>query len=130
MKLVKTGAALLLMVAAAPAFAELKGIPLDSPVPAEATAKMNQQFELKLPSNPTTGYGWIVRQLPEQMALTGMDYAQSPDCKEGMTGCGGITTLHFKAVKTGKGTLIMQYARPWEVLPDETTIPVNIKVTK
>lgn len=125
----KTGAALLLMVAAAPAFAELKGIPLDSPVPAEATAKMNQQFELKLPSNPTTGYVWIVRQLPEQVALTGVNYAQSPDCKKGMTGCGGNTTLHFKALKAGAGKLIVQYSQPWEALRDEIHT-ITIKVNK
>lgn len=131
MKLLKTGAALLLMAAVIPAFAasnHTKGN-----IPAEATAKVDAQFDVSLPSNPTTGYNWIVRQLPEQVALTGMDYAQSPDCKEGMTGCGGATTLHFKAVKAGTGKLIVQYARPWEPLTDGSKTEsrtIAIKVTK
>ncbi|HAF2404727.1 TPA: protease inhibitor I42 family protein [Salmonella enterica] len=119
----KTGATLLLMVVSAPVFAADK-----DDIPAEATAKENAQFEISLPSNPTTGYNWIVRQLPEQVALTGMDYAQSPDCKEGMTGCGGTTTLHFKAVKAGAGKLVLQYARPWEALTNESnTITIKVK---
>lgn len=120
----KTGAVLLLMAATIPAFAANK-----TTVPTETTAKENAQFEISLPANPTTGYNWIVRQLPEQVALTGMDYTQSPDCKKGMTGCSGTTTLHFKAVKAGTGKLIVQYARPWETLPDESNT-ISIKVTK
>lgn len=127
MTILKTGAALLLMVAASPAFAA--NIHTKDNIPAEATAKVDAQFEITLPSNPTTGYDWIVRQLPEQVALTGMDYAQSPDCKEGMVGCGGTTTLYFKAVKAGTGKLVLQNARPFEKLPDVIT-NINIKVTK
>ncbi|EHH3086458.1 protease inhibitor I42 family protein [Salmonella enterica] len=119
----KTGATLLLMVMSAPVFAANK-----DDIPAEATAKENAQFEISLPSNPTTGYNWIVRQLPEQVALTGMDYAQSPDCG-GKMGCSGTTTLHFKAVKAGAGKLIVQYARPWEALTNESNT-ITIKVTK
>jgi inhibitor of cysteine peptidase len=127
MIILKTGAALLLMAVVAPAFAANSHT--KDNIPAEATAKVDAQFEISLPSNPTTGYNWIVRQLPEQVALTGMGYTQSPDCKEGMVGCGGTTTLHFKAVKTGTGKLIVQYARPWEALTDETRT-ITIKVTK
>ena len=127
MTILKTGAALLLMAVVASAFAA--NIHTKDKIPAEATAKVDAQFEISLPSNPTTGYDWIVRQLPEQVALTGMDYAQSPDCKEGMVGCGGETVLHFKALKAGAGKLIVQYARSWEALTDETRT-ITIKVTK
>ncbi|TNL06534.1 hypothetical protein CYD30_20035 [Kosakonia cowanii] len=72
---------LLLMAVIPPSFAAEK-----TKLPAQTTAKVNAQFEVKLPSNPATGYNWIVRQLPEQVALTGMDYAQLPDCKAGMVG--------------------------------------------
>lgn len=130
MKICKTGAALLLMAAVIPAFAannHTKGN-----IPAEATAKVDAQFEIALPSNPTTGYDWIVRHLPEQVALTGMDYTQRPDCGKNL-GCDGTTTLHFKAVKAGAGKLIVQYARPWEPLTDESKTEsraISIKVTK
>lgn len=77
--MIKTGLSLLLMAVITPSFAVKK-----PELPAQATAKVNAQFEVKLPSNPTTGYNWIVRQLPEQVALTGMDYAQSSDCKADM----------------------------------------------
>lgn len=130
MKLLKTGAALLLMAAVIPAFAadnHTKGN-----IPAEATAKINEQFEVKLPSSPTTGYDWIIRQLPEQVALTGMDYTQRPDCG-GKLGCDGTTTLYFKALKAGTGKLIVQYVRPWEPLTDGSKTEsrtISIKVTK
>lgn len=124
MNVVKTGLPLLLMAATTPAFAAEK-----AELPAQATAKANAQFEVKLPSNPTTGYNWIVRQLPEQVALTGMDYAQSPDCKADIVGCGGTTTLRFKALKAGTGKLIVQYARPWEALTNEAAT-INIHVTQ
>lgn len=122
----KTNLALLLMASAVfPAFAG-NAILI---IPTEKTVKMNEQFSVALSSNPTTGYSWIVRHLPEQVALTGMDYAQSPDCKEGMTGCGGTKTLYFKAVKKGHGKLQLQYARPFEVLSNKTQT-INIEVTK
>lgn len=126
MKILKTGAALLLMAAVIPAFAADNHT--KDKIPTEATAKVNAQFEVKLPSSPTTGYEWIVRQLPQQVALTGMDYTQRNDCGENL-GCDGTTTLHFKAVKEGTGKLIVQNARPFEKLPTETNT-ITIKVTK
>ncbi|HAT1583140.1 TPA: protease inhibitor I42 family protein [Raoultella ornithinolytica] len=123
MNMLKTGLSLLLMAVITPSFAAEK-----AELPAQATAKVNAQFEVKLPSNPTTGYNWIVLKLPEQVALTGMDYAQSPDCAAGMVGCGGTTTLRFKALKAGTGKLIVQYARPWETLTNEAET-INIHVT-
>lgn len=122
MNVINTGLALLLTAVIAPSFAAEK-----AEIPAQATAKVNAQFEVKLPSSPTTGYNWIVRQLPEQVALTGMDYTQRPDCG-GMLGCDGTTTLYFKAVKAGTGKLVVQYARPWETLTNEAAT-INIHVT-
>lgn len=91
------------------------------------TVQGDKTFKITLPSNPTTGYGWIVRNLPANIALTGMDYNQSQDCK-GAMGCGGQETLYFKPVNAGTGKLFLQYARPFEPLPKEgKTITITVK---
>lgn len=91
------------------------------------TVPTEKPFKITLPSNPTTGYGWIVRSLPANVALTGMEYKQSQGCN-GAMGCGGQQTLYFKPVKTGAGKLFLQYARSFEPLPkDGKTVTIIVK---
>lgn len=101
----------------------------DLMVPPDKKVGVGESFRIVLPTSGSTGYSWIIRTLPPQVALTGMDYAPSAECRAGMTGCSGMTQLFFKAVKPGKGELRLQYARPWEPLPEETETTL-IEVTK
>lgn len=39
---------------------------------------------------------------------------QSDKCKNGIPGCGGVTTYTFKALEKGTGKLKLQYDRQWE----------------
>ncbi|KAB7701483.1 protease inhibitor I42 family protein [Plesiomonas shigelloides] len=95
-------------------------------IPKEASLKVNEVVAVDLPANPTTGYLWIIRQLPSEVALVDMEYRQSPECKKGMVGCGGKTVLHLKGVTKGSGELVLQYVMPMQPLPSETQ---SIKVT-
>ncbi|MGL5384916.1 MAG: protease inhibitor I42 family protein [Serratia sp. (in: enterobacteria)] len=91
-------------------------------VPVSQTVKVGDLFKMVLPTTPATGYTWLIRALPPQVALTGMEYVSSPECKKGKVGCGGTTLLHLKAITAGKGKLLLQYARPWEPLPNDMQV--------
>lgn len=74
-----------------------------------------QFLEIKLASNPTTGYSWTFNsQSIDLVELQGnSSFVLDSDCG-GRVGCGGSETGKFKAVKQGTGTLRLEYRRPWE----------------
>lgn len=91
-------------------------------------AKTGSQFKIELKSNPTTGYSWILRKLPDNVAYFGSQYEEDSTCQsKKLLGCGGKTTMHFIAVSSGLSQIELQYAQPWESLPKEKTI-YNIHV--
>jgi len=92
------------------------------------TSKLNDTFSFELESNPTTGYGWIIKDLPKNVALLGMEYVQSQDCGDRL-GCGGVEKFFFKSISLGKGTLELKYGRSFEDLPKNSTYKY-INVTK
>ncbi len=90
-------------------------------IPRERHEQVGKFIEISLPGNPTTGYLWIVRSLPPQVALESLMYVPDDDCRAGMSGCGGHSVLRLLGVKRGSGVLQLQYVRPWETLPVTTT---------
>ncbi|ANA15322.1 hypothetical protein APT_10058 (plasmid) [Acetobacter pasteurianus NBRC 101655] len=84
------------------------------------TSKLNDTFSFELESNPTTGYGWMIKGLPKNVALVGMEYIQSKNCGNNL-GCGGVEKFFFKAISLGKGTLELKYGQPFEDLPKNST---------
>ncbi len=74
-----------------------------------------QFLEIKLTSNPTTGYSWTFNDqsidLIERQGNS--SFVPGNDC-EGRIGCGGSEIGKFKAIKQGSGTLRLEYRRPWE----------------
>ncbi len=59
-------------------------------IPRERHEQVGKFIEISLPGNPTTGYLWIVRSLPPQVALESLQYVSDDDCRAGMTGWAGI----------------------------------------
>lgn len=100
----------------------------DNGVPAEKTVKQGEAFQIALPASPTTGYQWAIRSIPSHVALLSMEYISSGDCAKGMTGCGGKTVLNLTGIMPGKGELVLQYVRPWELQPDDKHSDVMITV--
>lgn len=92
------------------------------------SSKINSTFSFELKSNPTTGYGWMVKKIPNNVVLLGMEYEQSKDC-DGNLGCGGVEKFFFKAIKIGNGKIELKYGPSFENLPKESTYKY-IKVTK
>lgn len=77
------------------------------------TLDMNQQLILTLPSNPTTGFRWELRDAAEAILESlGPEVYQSGN--EHLIGSGGQSTWRFQAREYGEGRLLLTYQRPWE----------------
>lgn len=82
---------------------------------------------VRLRGNPTTGYVWTpANQWNEAvLELVGETYESDSNPQE-MTGVGGVFVFEFKALKPGKVTVEMGYARSGTAPAETKTITVNI----
>jgi inhibitor of cysteine peptidase len=72
-----------------------------------------QTLILTLPSNPTTGYRWTLRDVSaEQLKSLGPEVFSSPQNE--VIGGDGASTWRFEAADSGSGRLYLTYQRPWE----------------
>ena len=86
------------------------------------TLNKGQQLILSLPSNPTTGFRWEVRDNAASVLQSlGPEVYSNPE-DAGLVGAGGISTWRFTAREPGEGRLLLTYQQPWEpnVPPAET----------
>jgi len=73
-----------------------------------------QDFNLRLPSNPTTGFRWVMRENGAPVIqLLGPEVYSTPE-EAGVVGSAGVSTWRFRAVTSGEGHLNLDYRRPWE----------------
>ena len=90
--------------------------------------KSGHTFSIKLKANPTTGYLWqLAKPLDNNyVELVSSDYIP-PRTK--LVGAGNIEVWTFKAIKTGKTEIILQYLRPWEKVSsvEEKKFMIEIK---
>ncbi|MGH8353969.1 MAG: protease inhibitor I42 family protein [Pseudomonas sp.] len=81
-----------------------------------------QQLVLTLPSNPTTGFRWVLKDAaaPVLRSLGPEVYTNPEDA--GLVGSSGQSTWRFQAAGVGEGRLLLLYQRPWEnwVAPAQT----------
>lgn len=87
-----------------------------------------QQLILSLPSNPTTGFRWVVRDAaPSVLTSLGPEVYSNPE-DAGLVGSAGKSTWRYTVKGAGEGHLLLTYQRPWEtdVAPAET-FDCNIK---
>ena len=78
------------------------------------TLMSGQQLIVSLPSNPATGYRWILHEAAaEQLHSLGPEVFSNP--KDDMIGGDGLSTWRFEAQEPGSGRLYLTYQRPWEV---------------
>lgn len=89
---------------------------------------LDKEVHLSLESNPSTGYSWMIKNLPEQLIFVSSVYEQSDDCNKGAVGCSGKETLTFIAQKPGKGELKLLHGRSFDKASwTESTVNVDIK---
>ena len=84
---------------------------------------LDASFEIWLPSNPSTGFGWSTEPY-DGLDVTAPEYRQ-----EGTgVGAGGTERFVVTARKRGRYFLVFEYLRPWEDVPPEQVFSVVIEV--
>ncbi|MDH0732827.1 protease inhibitor I42 family protein [Pseudomonas sichuanensis] len=97
-------------------------VELDAESECPTRLQVGQNMTLSLPSNPSTGYRWLLQNpAPEILRALGPEVYSSPE-EAGIVGSGGISIWRFQAKAAGEGHLILVYQQPWapEVRPVQT----------
>ncbi|MFC1967640.1 protease inhibitor I42 family protein [Chloroflexota bacterium] len=91
-----------------------------------------ETFEVKLGSNPTTGFQWSEEAQISDTAITIQESHEfiGPESEPPPPpGTPGQEVWTFKALKKGSGTIYLEYSRPWEGGEQgEWTCTVNVVV--
>lgn len=92
----------------------------------------NEEFQVSLKSNPTTGYSWRWVDSGAIEVVDSVAHRYVADKKPDhimISGRGGREIWTFKGVKRGVDTLKMEYCRPWEKgsVTDKKVIVVRVK---
>jgi inhibitor of cysteine peptidase len=98
-------------------------------MPANTTVytSANEEFQVTLDSNPSTGYEWQVRSMNEAIVrLVSDEYIPR---ESGLVGAGGKQVLTFEASGEGKTTIALEYVRPWEPERPASVYFVNVIVS-
>lgn len=92
----------------------------------DITLRPGGKLNLKLDSNPTTGYYWYLKDIDaSKLDQLSDDYIADP-APEGLVGSGGHQMFVFEALAKGKSTLKLSYERSPEDVAESLTL--NIKV--
>ncbi len=84
---------------------------------------------VELDCNPTTGFDWVVGEVPEGLELDSRKYVSS-DRSGTRMGAGGTTTLCFKAKAEGLYMVELVYKRNWEGGETARILELHIDVAK
>lgn len=84
--------------------------------------QLGQSLTVTLPSNPTTGYRWKLKDSAAAVLQARSPEVYSTPEQNGMVGTAGSSTWRFQAAASGEGTLLLVYQQPWapEVVPVQT----------
>ncbi len=92
--------------------------------------KKGDKIEIKLESNPSTGYSWALSKETDEtiVSLTSSEFIQT-EKEEELVGSGGYEIFMFQAVKGGQAEIVLLYQRPWEDEEQEEDSIFNLNVT-
>ncbi len=92
------------------------------------TMRPGGKLNLKLDSNPTTGYYWYLKDIDaSRVDQLSEDYFADP-APEGLTGSGGHQMFVFEALQIGKSNLVLSYERSPQDVAE--TLKLKIKVVE
>lgn len=92
----------------------------------DVTLRPEGKLELKLDSNPTTGYFWYVKDIDaSKIDQLSDDYRADP-APEGLVGSGGHQLFVFEALATGKSTLKLSYERSPQDVAETLTLKIKV----
>ncbi|MFK0313748.1 protease inhibitor I42 family protein [Pseudomonas sp. NPDC090233] len=97
-------------------------VELDAESECPKRLQVGQPLTLTLPSNPTTGYRWLVQNPASNVLRSlGPEVYSAPE-DAGIVGSAGISTWRFEGRAAGEGHLVLVYQQPWapEVRPVQT----------
>ncbi|WDY59052.1 protease inhibitor I42 family protein [Pseudomonas sp. PSKL.D1] len=97
-------------------------VELDAESECPQRLQVGQVLTLSLPSNPSTGYRWLLQNPASQiMRNLGPEVYSAPE-DAGIVGSAGVSTWRFEARAAGEGHLVLVYQQPWapEVKPVQT----------
>ncbi len=100
----------------------MQPVALDAESECPTHLQVGQSLTLSLPSNPSTGYRWLVQNPASNVLQSlGPEVYSAPD-DTGVVGSSGISTWRYQARATGAGHLVLVYQQPWaaEVPPVQT----------
>ncbi|MAK60031.1 MAG: hypothetical protein CMK09_03535 [Ponticaulis sp.] len=98
----------------------------DSPV--EVTLRPGGRFELVLKSNPSTGYFWQYKEGLETGVIQDFEYRYEGDPNPGgAVGVGGNEIFVYEALKPGKTTLVLGYARSRQTAFETVSVRVTVR---
>lgn len=92
------------------------------------TLRPGGKLNLKLDSNPTTGYYWYLKDIDaSRVDQLSEDYFADP-APDGVTGSGGHQMFVFEALQIGKTDLVLSYERSPQDVAE--TLKLKIKVVE
>lgn len=92
----------------------------------EVTLRPGGKLDLKLDSNPTTGYFWYLKDIDaSQIDQLSDEYIADP-APEGVVGSGGHQLFTFEALSTGKSNLVLSYERSPQDVAETLTLKIKV----
>ncbi len=92
------------------------------------TLRPGGKLNLKLDSNPTTGYYWYLKDIDASRVDQLSEAYFADPAPEGLTGSGGHQMFVFEALQIGKSDLILSYERSPQDVAE--TLELKIKVVE
>jgi len=112
-----------------PHFDDALGAPVYTKADKEITVSKGQAFIVRLDSNPTTGFTWMLKDdaAPEGLELLGCKYTRTAVSPR-VIGSGGVDSFAFRAQRSGSVKLELQHVRPWLPRPDGSDAEFSVSV--
>lgn len=90
------------------------------------TLRPGGKLNLKLESNPTTGYYWYLKDIDaSQLDQLSENYFADP-APEGIVGSGGHQMFVFEALSTGRSDLVLSYERSAQDVAETLTLKIKV----
>jgi len=94
-------------------------------------AETGQHFDVSLESNPSTGYSWQTTKSPDGKIVQLLNSHYVDPSSGGAVGAPGQEVWQFQAIGAGSTTMVLEYARPWELdTPPAQRYTLNINVAQ
>ena len=84
------------------------------------------EFQISLKENPSTGFGWVVEGMAENVCDLAHDHFETASVTA--RGSGGIHHWRLRAKQKGEGKIILSYRRSGAAQPASRTFTVTIRV--